>query len=68
MCKENFSEVYFKYIKRQGADKLFEWLATTDFFQAPASTRFHGTMLVVYVSIVFMFGKNLLDCLMLTRK
>lgn len=42
MCKENFSEVYFKYIKRQGADKLFEWLATTDFFQAPASTRFHG--------------------------
>jgi len=42
MAKENFAEIYFQYIKRPGADKLFEWLASTDFFQAPASTRFHG--------------------------
>lgn len=26
---------------RQGSNKLAEWLATTDFFTAPASTRFH---------------------------
>lgn len=39
--KEQFIEIYTKYIKRPGADKLLEWLKTTDFFTAPASTRFH---------------------------
>ena len=28
-------------ITRPGADKLLAWLETTDFFEAPASTRFH---------------------------
>lgn len=28
-------------VKRAGCDKLIEWLESTDFFQAPASTRFH---------------------------
>ena len=28
--------------QRHGVDKLLEWLAGTDFFRAPASTRFHG--------------------------
>lgn len=29
-------------VKREGMDKLLEWLQATDFFEAPASTRFHG--------------------------
>lgn len=37
-----FCETYQKYIKRDGADKLLKWLENTDFFTAPASTRFHG--------------------------
>ena len=28
--------------ERQGMTELIEWLETTDFFTAPASTRFHG--------------------------
>ena len=41
--KEEFVNLYTKYIKRPGADKLLAWLETTDFFQAPASTKFHGS-------------------------
>ena len=40
--KEEFVELYTKYIKRPGADKLLAWLEESDFFTAPASTRFHG--------------------------
>ena len=29
-------------VKRDGFDKLIDWLKTTDFFDAPASTRHHG--------------------------
>lgn len=36
-----FYEIYHDYIEREGADKLLDWLDTTDFFQAPASTRYH---------------------------
>lgn len=39
--KERFIMLYNKYIKREGADKLLEWLEKSDFFTAPASTRFH---------------------------
>lgn len=31
-----------KSIKREGIDKLIEYLETTDFFEAPASSRFHS--------------------------
>ena len=40
--KEEFVEIYNKYIKREGADKLLNWLESTDFFTCPASTRFHS--------------------------
>ena len=41
--KERFLSIYDTYIKRAGADKLIEWMDNrTDFFTAPASTRFHG--------------------------
>lgn len=39
--KERFIELYTKYIKREGADKLLEYLISSDFFEAPASSRFH---------------------------
>ena len=42
MSKDKFTEIYTQYITRPGADKLFAWLESTDFFTAPASTRFHG--------------------------
>lgn len=43
MSKEKFLTVYNKYITRPGSEELLAWLETTDFFQAPASTRFHGS-------------------------
>lgn len=40
--KELFIETYNKNIHRKGAEKLLEWICSTDFFTAPASTRFHA--------------------------
>ena len=39
---QQFVEIYNANITRPGADRLLNWLETTDFFTAPASTRFHG--------------------------
>lgn len=39
--KDTFVEIFQERITRPGADKLLAWLGTTDFFSAPASTRFH---------------------------
>lgn len=39
--KEQFLEQYRHRIYRPGAEELLQWLETTDFFHAPASTRFH---------------------------
>lgn len=36
-----FEEIYTRYIKREGAEDLLNWLKSTDFFTAPGSTRFH---------------------------
>lgn len=43
--KEKFIEIYNTNIKREGADKLLEYLLspTSDFFTAPASARFHSS-------------------------
>ncbi len=40
--REDFCDIWHREVTRPGADKLLEWLSTTDFFKAPASTRFHG--------------------------
>ena len=40
--KDEFLEIYSKYIKRDGADKLLAYLEGTDFFTCPASTKFHS--------------------------
>lgn len=39
--KETFINLYEGAIKKDGADKLLKWLEKSDFFTAPASTRFH---------------------------
>ena len=39
--KQKFIEYYQANIHREGADRLLEWLIATDFFTAPASTRYH---------------------------
>ena len=38
---EEFLEIYETFIERAGADKLLTYLKNSDFFTAPASTRFH---------------------------
>jgi hypothetical protein len=40
--KEDFIRLYTQYIKRPGSEDLLKWLEESDFFTAPASTRFHG--------------------------
>ncbi|MBQ8431224.1 MAG: hydrolase [Clostridia bacterium] len=40
--QEEFVEIFSIYIKRDGADDLLDWLITTDFFTAPASSKFHS--------------------------
>ena len=44
-AKERFIEIYNANIKREGADKLLEYLTSSasDFFTAPASARFHSS-------------------------
>lgn len=39
--KDRFIEIYKEHISRYGSDKFLEWLEGSDFFTAPASTRFH---------------------------
>jgi len=39
--KGQFLQAYNQLVQRPGADKLLMWLQSTDFFTAPASTRFH---------------------------
>lgn len=43
-AKEEFLQIYNENIKRAGAQKLLEYLcsASSDFFEAPCSTRYHG--------------------------
>lgn len=40
--KEKFISLLSENVKRDGVDKLIGWLEKTDFFDAPASTKFHS--------------------------
>ena len=42
-AKEEFISIYKENIKREGAEKLLEYLEKSDFFTAPSSTRYHGS-------------------------
>ncbi len=59
--KERFIEIYKEKIKRDGADKLLDFLlsSSSDFFTAPASTRFHGN----YEGGLVEHSLNVYDCL-----
>ncbi len=39
--KRLFIEAYNKFVKRDGAQELLEWIEKSDFFEAPASSKFH---------------------------
>ena len=59
--KERFIEVYKKYIHREGSDKLLEYFMShsSDFFDAPASARYHGN----YDGGLVEHSLNVYDCL-----
>lgn len=40
--KEEFLQIYNEYVKRQGSQEFLDWILKTDFFTAPASTKYHG--------------------------
>ena len=62
--KDRFIETYQQHITRDGSTELLDWLdKRTDFFSAPASTRFHGAYnegLVIHSLNVFdlLFKRN----------
>ena len=39
--KQEFIKIYTENVKREGSEQFLKWLETTDFFTAPASTKFH---------------------------
>ncbi len=59
--KQRFIEIYNQYITRDGADKFLKYLLSdaSDFFTAPASTRFHGA----YEGGLVEHSLNVYDCL-----
>ena len=57
--KERFIEIYKSNITREGADKLLEYLLSSDFFVAPASARFHSS----YEGGLLDHSLNVYDCL-----
>ena len=41
-AKQEFIEIFKENVKRPGSEKLLEWLSQSDFFTAPASTKYHS--------------------------
>ncbi len=63
-AKDEFLEIYRKYIKRAGSKELLDWLLTTDYFTAPASTKFHNAFeggLVVHSLNVYKRFKSMIE-------
>ena len=58
--KDEFLDVYKANITRQGAEELLLWLETSDYFTAPASTRFHGS----YEGGLLEHSMNVYKCLL----
>lgn len=59
--KEKFINIYKDNISRPGAEKLLEYLCSgsSDFFEAPASTRYHGN----YAGGLVEHSVNVYECL-----
>jgi hypothetical protein len=59
--RERFIDLYKTHIRREGADKLLEYLDSpaSDFFTAPASTKFHNNV----PGGLLQHSLNVYDCL-----
>ena len=59
--KQEFITIYKENIHRPGADKLLEYMLSeeSDFFTAPASTRYHGA----YAGGLLVHSLNVYNCL-----
>lgn len=57
--QERFLQIYQEKITREGADKLLDFLLKSDFFTAPASTRYHGA----HEGGLLAHSLNVYDCL-----
>lgn len=58
--KQRFLEIMSNNVRRDGCDKLLEYMTSkSDFFIAPASTRFHGS----YDGGLAQHSLNVYDCL-----
>lgn len=58
--KERFIQIYNDNIKREGADKLLDFIENkSDFFTAPASTRYHNA----FEGGLLRHSLNVYDCL-----
>ena len=59
--KQRFEEIFKGTIKREGADKMWDYLTSSasDFFISPASARFHGA----YEGGLLEHSLNVYDCL-----
>ncbi|MBD5086525.1 MAG: HD domain-containing protein [Clostridiales bacterium] len=42
--KDRFIQLFSKHVTREGSDKLLKWLTDSDFFTAPASSKFHNAV------------------------
>ena len=40
--KQEFLEIFYDNVEREGSEKILEWLEKSDFFDAPASTKRHS--------------------------
>ncbi|MBQ7377284.1 MAG: HD domain-containing protein [Clostridia bacterium] len=60
--RERFIKIYKQFIKRDGADKLLDYLESraSDFFTAPASARYHSA----YEGGLLRHSLNVYDCLL----
>ena len=59
--KERFLSIYREHIHREGSEKILDYLLSehSDFFRAPASTRFHGA----HAQGLLEHSLNVYDCL-----
>ena len=59
--KEKFIDIYTRYITREGANELLAYLMgpNSDFFTAPASTRYHSA----YEGGLLEHSLNVYECL-----
>ena len=57
--KERFVTLYRQYIHREGAEELLSFLLSSDFFEAPASARYHSSV----AGGLCQHSLNVYDCL-----